>query len=76
MKITDKRNIDNRCAFNELAHGDVFEYGGVIHMRVAGSNLVNAVKLSVNVGTAVCFGAYEIVTPLKAELIIYDEQGV
>lgn len=78
MRISDRRHFPEKVQFHTLSNGDVFDYGGVIHMVLGpitnplGSVVCNAVKLET--GAIVRFGNGDMVAPVHPILVIEDSE--
>ena len=74
MKIIDNRTTIPQKSFNKLNSGEVFEYGGIVHMKTnkieddSGIIVCNAVALSS--GTLKCFDHNDLVNILDYKFTI------
>lgn len=74
MNIVDKRNVTKRIEFCHINKGDVFEYGGVVHMKIdpiefrPGEVICNAIE--VYGGRGKKFKIDDSVVPLNCNLVI------
>lgn len=74
MNIVDKRDTAKRIEFERIHKGNVFEYGGVVHIKIdpielrPGEALCNAIELSNGCGKRFKLG--DSVVPLNCHLVI------
>ena len=74
MEIIDNRSLSGKIAFSYIKVGSIFEYGGIVHMKIfavnnaSGMTFCNAV--TINAGCPKNFELDDLVTPLNCKLVI------